>query len=575
MNITSKDSLITSDEIANMFTSKFSEVDLSLFAASEQEAIGVEHFLVEPKCNQNLLGGTFDFEAFHSQKFFDVEDFSGAIEYDEIKADFNAVHSNLTREAQEETPELLDGKTRLPTCEEFTLDAKPADEVTILDHGSCKVSCVGNVGLGRNSPDFHERDSAAEISNMSSASVPALESTRNQNSPVLDEMTVEELHEAFSSMFGRETSVTDKQWLKCHLLFGLHNQVELDNGLNLVKHGTTSYKIGGKTVCSSSCDSSGSATGSIDSVLVDKTMAVGWHVERKKFADLDTLKTSSEDSKIDSCSLDGGDEALVTQKRQRKPPKRYIEESMEDKSRYCKRKNGDCEVFYKESREKLLSVRSRKRLYPKGFGAAPMVCKDKSFKGSCIQVPFGIPVEEGHTETDTSSWNSEDFKDDRLSSPNEEVDTEPHSARSQDDICGDGFITRGNTQKVSSHRKHHISWTSSEVMKLIEGVSRCGVGRWAEIKRLMFSSSSRRTPVDLKDKWRNLLRASYAQLQCKRKVKQGQKQVSNQVPESVLWRVRELSTTYPYQRERKFKVSCTDSSNFSASTNNILVPLST
>lgn len=94
--------------------------------------------------------------------------------------------------------------------------------------------------------------------------------------------------------------------------------------------------------------------------------------------------------------------------------------------------------------------------------------------------------------------NSEDFKDDRLSSPNEEVDTEPHSARSQDDICGDAFITRGNTQKVSSHRKHHISWTSSEVMKLIEGVSRCGVGRWAEIKRLMFSSSSRRTPVDLK-----------------------------------------------------------------------------
>ncbi|KAK4607088.1 hypothetical protein RGQ29_001064 [Quercus rubra] len=175
----------------------------------------------------------------------------------------------------------------------------------------------------------------------------------------------------------------------------------------------------------------------------------------------------------------------------------------------------------------------------------------------------------------TEVQNSEDFKDDRLSSPNEEVDTEPRSARSQDDICGDGFSTRSSTQKVSSHRKHHISWTSSEVMKLIEGVTRCGVGRWAEIKRLMFSSSSRRTPVDLKDKWRNLLRASYAQLQCKRKVKQGQKQVSNQVPESVLWRVRELSTTYPYQRERKFKVSCTDSSNFSASTNNILVPLST
>ena len=94
--------------------------------------------------------------------------------------------------------------------------------------------------------------------------------------------------------------------------------------------------------------------------------------------------------------------------------------------------------------------------------------------------------------------NSVDCKDDGGSSPNEEVDTETPSAGSQDDICGDEFVTRSNTQKVSSHRKHHISWTSSEVMKLIEGVSQCGVGRWAEIKRLMFSSSSRRTPVDLK-----------------------------------------------------------------------------
>ena len=72
------------------------QVDLSLFAASEQEAIGVEHFLVEPKCNQNLLGGAFDFEAFHSQKFFDVEDFSGAIEYDEIKADFSNLSLSLS-----------------------------------------------------------------------------------------------------------------------------------------------------------------------------------------------------------------------------------------------------------------------------------------------------------------------------------------------------------------------------------------------------------------------------------------------------------------------------------------------
>jgi len=99
-------------------------------------------------------------------------------------------------------------------------------------------------------------------------------------------------------------------------------------------------------------------------------------------------------------------------------------------------------------------------------------------------------------------------------------------------------------------RKHHRAWTLVEVIKLVEGVSRCGAGRWSEIKRLSFASYSYRTSVDLKviisclmctsdhvkggrvcarlylflslsmptlnthftlqDKWRNLLKASFA-----------------------------------------------------------------
>lgn len=139
----------------------------------------------------------------------------------------------------------------------------------------------------------------------------------------------------------------------------------------------------------------------------------------------------------------------------------------------------------------------------------------------------------------------EDCEDDRISFP-KELYGEPSSAGSQADISGDEFVTRINTHKGSSHRKHHIPWTPAEVMKLIEGVSQCGVGRWAKIKRQMFSSSSRRTSVDLKvvngiillvcsifcpleteilifflnfqDKWRNLLRASCTELQSKKKV---------------------------------------------------------
>lgn len=47
-------------------------------------------------------------------------------------------------------------------------------------------------------------------------------------------------------------------------------------------------------------------------------------------------------------------------------------------------------------------------------------------------------------------------------------------------------------------RKHHRLWTVSEVRKLIDGVAQYGVGRWSHIKKLYFSSSAHRTPVDLK-----------------------------------------------------------------------------
>ena len=50
----------------------------------------------------------------------------------------------------------------------------------------------------------------------------------------------------------------------------------------------------------------------------------------------------------------------------------------------------------------------------------------------------------------------------------------------------------------------------------MDGVERCGgAGRWQEIKRLEYHALMQRSAVDLKDKWRNLLRvANLPQLHC-------------------------------------------------------------
>lgn len=59
------------------------------------------------------------------------------------------------------------------------------------------------------------------------------------------------------------------------------------------------------------------------------------------------------------------------------------------------------------------------------------------------------------------------------------------------------FNTPVISKKVKCPRKHKV-WTIAEVRNLIDGVSQYGVGKWTEIKRLLFSSSAHRTPVDLK-----------------------------------------------------------------------------
>ena len=52
--------------------------------------------------------------------------------------------------------------------------------------------------------------------------------------------------------------------------------------------------------------------------------------------------------------------------------------------------------------------------------------------------------------------------------------------------------------KGENHKKHHHPWTLKEVMKLLDGVTHCGVGKWADIKKFSFSATVYRSSTDLK-----------------------------------------------------------------------------
>ncbi|KAM7264193.1 hypothetical protein ACFE04_001876 [Oxalis oulophora] len=115
----------------------------------------------------------------------------------------------------------------------------------------------------------------------------------------------------------------------------------------------------------------------------------------------------------------------------------------------------------------------------------------------------------------------------------------------------EGRVKNKKSHKSTDRRKNHRVWTLTEVTTLVDGISQYGTSRWTDIKRNLFPSSSYRTPIDLRDKWRNLLRASCALKQrVKKEVKQKQKQA---LPMSLLLRVRELanSNSYPTVRGSK------------------------
>lgn len=117
------------------------------------------------------------------------------------------------------------------------------------------------------------------------------------------------------------------------------------------------------------------------------------------------------------------------------------------------------------------------------------------------------------------------------------------------------YYSTENPEEITHRRKHHTVWTIAEVRKLIDGVSQYGVGRWSRIKKLFFPTSAHRTSVDIKDKWRNLLKASGIQEQNKRQGEKRRNMAWRPLPKPILRRVCELAIMYPYPKCRKPKIA--------------------
>merc|ERR1711916_210050 len=67
---------------------------------------------------------------------------------------------------------------------------------------------------------------------------------------------------------------------------------------------------------------------------------------------------------------------------------------------------------------------------------------------------------------------------------------------------------KNDSNKIKFDRRMRQTWTEEETESLVEGVKKHGAGHWSDIvsdSKLTFSP--KRTNVDLKDKWKNLLKS--------------------------------------------------------------------
>ncbi|KAL5728636.1 hypothetical protein ACHQM5_001700 [Ranunculus cassubicifolius] len=400
----------------------------------------------------------------------------------------------------------------------------------------------------------------------------------------LDNLTVRELQETFRATFGRETTVKDKSWLQRRIAMGLTNSCDVS---------TTTFIIRDNVLVGKKVKDVKQLSEMAYHICKDSPTSPTVQVVGQQAVSCKRLRKVQPE---DDCKSE--DVLCLEQsaaKRVRKPTKRYIEESDAETRESGGRSINNSGHGQSSPKFRVMPI------HDVTADEAASVSRQDSFGGSGIHVPHVsrvrrarprenimpivvrenvmpiVPHHPSSTKTvvkkalvDRTSQQDSESEETKWKDINAPKHIQPQECQPQvvdktnqekenvvkcfsetkesvkyekldsfeDD--SDYNMTCANS-KDGFRRKHHRPWSLSEVIKLVDGVSMFGAGRWSEIKKLSFSAFSYRTSVDLKDKWRNLLRASFAQISSDNTVK---KHGSVPIPAPILLRVRQLAETH-------------------------------
>ncbi|XP_038897568.1 uncharacterized protein LOC120085586 isoform X2 [Benincasa hispida] len=343
----------------------------------------------------------------------------------------------------------------------------------------------------------------------------------------LDNLSIRELHECFKATFGRDTTVKDKSWLKRRIAMGLTNSCDIPASSFMIKEGKFVEEI------SQNVDGMSTVPAAEALKIECRGSPTTYSLENKD-------NNLFEDMELDHGSEGQHDERAAV-KRIRKPTRRYIEELSEVESREYVQK---VISLNKNNISDGVSANSIARPIKKvcSDGGRTVITRLDSLGGSGFQVPCVSRVRRSRPRKDIVAlvFSLPDKDQNPSVTVTDEAEKNLEQKQTASGNASDDNTSVVVTSKGGMRRKHHRAWTLVEVIKLVEGVSKCGAGRWSEIKKLSFSSYSYRTSVDLKDKWRNLLKASFAQTPVDEGIS-SRKHASISIPAQILLQVRELA----------------------------------
>ncbi|KAJ6864957.1 hypothetical protein NC651_035503 [Populus alba x Populus x berolinensis] len=416
-------------------------VDDSFTPSLEDEAIEVQHLLAEPETDHVLVDGVSCFGNENSSKRSEKDAFSYG--FDE----------GMRRNIVDEVDDIHEANDFYGAYEDFLLDIELAEKVSYLD--SREGSQLRNSISESQSPGCSgSSNGAVGMSESSTATVPVSES---KNGP-LQETVKCKLHCSSGDKWDSREPAEDGVWPTSDDLDDLDELdddakplISLISGKNVKKAGT-----------------------------------------------------------------------LLRQKRLRKPTKRYIEEFSDTKSKHEMERRNDMSATSKDKRPK---IRSNNEL--RCGGALTHAPKEESFSENITRAPSkgtgepsrlrSEPVSERQTSPSIISrgryWSIRSQNEPHLvravkSAPKElsfagpsaqaPFESQPQKGRPKKPFSilfleSEDDCVKKRCKKSTDRRKHQRMWTAPEVLKLIDGIAQYGTGRWADIKKLMFSSTAYRT----------------------------------------------------------------------------------